>query len=117
MKHCKLKQCKFFLELLSVFLKIFFRGAMGEVRLAFKKDSCERFAVKIISKSRFTPHIVSFRRRFVKFLSSFFPFFTKFVWNFSGYLETNLQRNKYFKIRQSCEFKIFPRFERFSNKF
>ncbi|XP_052242302.1 serine/threonine-protein kinase Chk2-like isoform X2 [Dreissena polymorpha] len=30
------------------------RGACGEVRLAFAKGSCEKFAVKIISKKKFT---------------------------------------------------------------
>lgn len=30
------------------------RGACGEVKLAFKKGTCEKFAVKIISKKKFT---------------------------------------------------------------
>jgi len=30
------------------------RGAFGEVRLAFRKDSCEKVAVKIIEKKSFT---------------------------------------------------------------
>ena len=31
-----------------------FRGACGEVKLAFKKGTCEKFAVKIISKKKFS---------------------------------------------------------------
>jgi serine/threonine-protein kinase Chk2 len=31
-----------------------YRGACGEVRLAFSKGSCEKFAVKIIVKKKFS---------------------------------------------------------------
>ena len=31
-----------------------FRGACGEVRLAFAKGSCEKFACKIIAKKKFS---------------------------------------------------------------
>lgn len=30
------------------------RGACGEVKLAFEKDSCQKFAVKVISKKTFS---------------------------------------------------------------
>lgn len=33
---------------------MFNRGACGEVKVAFSKGTCERFAVKIISKKKFT---------------------------------------------------------------
>ena len=31
-----------------------FRGACGEVKLAFKKGTCEKVAVKIVSKKKFS---------------------------------------------------------------
>ena len=35
-------------------LCLIIRGACGEVRLAFLKGSCEKFAVKVISKKQFS---------------------------------------------------------------
>lgn len=33
---------------------IFKRGAYGEVKLAFEKNSCQKYAIKIIPKKTFT---------------------------------------------------------------
>ena len=33
---------------------LFKRGAFGEVRLAFEKHTCNKYAIKIISKRKFT---------------------------------------------------------------
>ena len=48
-----------------VLLRLLFRGACGEVKLAFEKGSCRKFAVKIIAKKTFSvggkSQLVSFR--------------------------------------------------------
>ena len=36
------------------------RGACGEVKLAFEKDTCAKFAVKVISKKTFSVGVSSF---------------------------------------------------------
>ena len=36
------------------------RGACGEVKLAFEKDSCQKFAVKVISKKTFSMGVSQF---------------------------------------------------------
>ena len=48
--------CSPFLSLppLSFLLLSSFRGACGEVKLAFEKESCKKYAVKIISKKAFS---------------------------------------------------------------
>ena len=38
---------------------LFFSGACGEVRLAFSKGDCQKFAVKIISKKKFSVGVFS----------------------------------------------------------
>ena len=38
----------------TIFFLPIFRGACGEVRLAFSRGSCKKFAVKIISKKTFS---------------------------------------------------------------
>ncbi len=52
------KNLNFFKFLIKplIFINIYglLRGAYGEVRLAFQKDTCEKYAIKIISKKKFT---------------------------------------------------------------
>ena len=38
----------------TIFFLPIFRGACGEVRLAFSRGSCKKFAVKIINKKTFS---------------------------------------------------------------
>ena len=40
-----------------------YRGACGEVKLAFEKGSCNKFAVKIISKKTFSVGVSRLRDR------------------------------------------------------
>ena len=34
------------------------RGACGEVKLAFRKGTCEKFAVKVIAKKKFSIGVI-----------------------------------------------------------
>lgn len=56
MQFCELNVRSFGVVLRETDVQIFlvYRGACGEVKLAFEKGSCKKFAVKIISKKKFS---------------------------------------------------------------
>lgn len=90
-------------------MSMFNRGACGEVKVAFSKGTCERFAVKIISKKKFTiggvNQVVSWIR-FIRGICSYDNMLAFSIWQFpilsllAWYFYANLFDDNYY----SCDY-------------